>query len=136
MTIPTYEDPAEVRAGLEAARAQAAREGKRVAVIFGAGWCGDSRALDAALEHRLVTPIIEPTYVLLKVSVGNRDRNLDLMEEYGMDVWNGIPAVVVLEPDGTLVAAQRDGEFRNARSMSTAEIVTFFHSHAPAGKLP
>ena len=136
MDLPSYEDPQEVRAGLEEAKARAAREGKRVAVIFGADWCGDSRALDAALEHRLLAPIVELAYVPVKVSVGRRDRNLDLMEQYGMDVWNGIPAVAILEPDGTLVAAQLEGEFSNARALPIAGIVTFFHRHAPAGKLP
>jgi thioredoxin 1 len=135
--IPTYEEPAEVRAGIEAAKAKAAREGKRVAVVFGADWCPDCFAFDSALKHRLVLPIVEPGYVFVKVSIGNRNRNLELMEGFGMAVENGIPAVAILEPDGTLVASQRQGEFRNASSLlSVAEIVIFFHRWAPAGKLP
>lgn len=116
-----------------AARAQAAREGKRVAVVFGAEWCPDCFAFESALKHRLVSPIVTPSYVIIKVSVGNRNRNIDLMEGYGMAVENGIPAVAVLEPDGSLVVAQRHGEFRNASSLlSVAEIVSFFHRWAPA----
>jgi thioredoxin 1 len=135
--IPTYEEPAEVRAGIEAAKAMAAREGKRVAVVFGADWCPDCFAFDSALKHRLVLPIVEPSYVFVKVSIGNRNRNLELMEGYGMAVENGIPAVAILEPDGTLVASQRQGEFRNASSLlSVAEIVIFFHRCVPPGKLP
>lgn len=133
MEIQTYEDPAEVQAGIEAARAQAAREGKRVAVVFGADWCPDCYAFESSLKHRLVAPIVDPAFVIVKVSVGNRNRNLELMEGYGMAVENGIPAVAVLEPDGKLVAAQRHGEFRNASSLlSVAEIVSFFHRWAPA----
>lgn len=134
MEVPTLEDPVEVQAGIAAARAQAAREGKRVAVVFGAEWCPDCFAFESALKHRLVAPIVDPSYVLVKVSVGNRNRNIDLMEGYGMAVENGIPAVAVLEPDGSLVVAQRHGEFRNASSLlSVAEIVSFFHRWAPAG---
>lgn len=137
MEIPTYEEPAEVQAGIEAAKAAAAREGKRVAVVFGADWCPDCFAFDSALKHRLVLPIVEPSYVFVKVSIGNRNRNLELMEGFGMAVENGIPAVAILEPDGRLVAAQRQGEFRNASSLlSVAEIVTFFHRCVPPGKLP
>jgi protein disulfide-isomerase len=133
MEIPNYEDPAEVLAGIKAARAQAAQEGKRVAVVFGADWCPDCYAFESSLKHRLVAPIVQPSYVIVKVSVGNRNRNLELMEGYGMAVENGIPAVAVLEPDGSLVAAQRQGEFRNASSLlSVAEIVSFFHRWAPA----
>jgi hypothetical protein len=46
------------------------------------------------------------------------------------------PAVAILESDGTLVAAQRQGEFHNASALlSVAEIVSFFHRWAPVGKL-
>lgn len=128
----------DAHADIDAARARAAREGKRVAVVFGADWCPDCHAFQKALGHRLVAPILDAHYVVAHVSVGNRDRNLDLMRSYGMAVGSGIPAVAVLEPDGTLVAAQRDGEFRNASSLlSVAEIVAFFvrcqPASAPAG---
>jgi thioredoxin 1 len=123
---------ADAHAAIDAARQQAAREGKRVAVVFGADWCPDCFALNHALTHRLVTPILDPNYVVVKVSVGNRNQNLDLMSDYGMDVLRGIPAIAILEPDGTLVKAQTDGEFRNVNALlSVAEIVSFFHVWAP-----
>ncbi len=126
----TYETDA--HAAIVAARELAAREGKRVAVVFGADWCPDCHALNKALTHRLVAPILEPSYVVVKVSVGNRNQNLDIMSDLGMDVVRGIPAVAILEPDGTLVKAQTDGEFRNVHSLlSVAEIVTFFHTWKP-----
>jgi thioredoxin 1 len=135
MNEMTYE--ADPRAAIDAAREKAAREGKRVAVVFGADWCPDCYALNKALTHRLVVPILEPNYVVVKVSVGNRNQNLDLMSDYGMDVVRGIPAIAILEPDGRLVKAQTDGEFRNASSLlSVAEIVTFFHNWAPKPTAP
>lgn len=122
----------DAHAAIAAARKQAALEGKRVAVVFGADWCPDCYALNRALTHRLVTPILEPGFILVKVTVGNRNQNLDLMADYGMDVVRGIPAIAILEPDGTLVKAQTDGELRNASSLlSVAEIVSFFHAWAP-----
>ena len=123
---------ADAHAAIDASLKQAGREGKRVAVVFGADWCPDCFALNKALTHRLVTPIVEPSYVVVKVSVGNRNQNLDIMADYGMDVVRGIPAIAILEPDGTLVKAQTDGEFRNANALlSVAEIVNFFHAWAP-----
>ena len=131
MANPRFQDNA--RTDVAAARSQAAQEGKRVAVVFGADWCPDCDAFKQALGHRLVAPIVAPNFVVVKVSVGNRDRNLDLMEEYGMSVDNGIPAVAILDPDGSVIASQREGEFRNASDLlSVAEIVTFFHRWAPA----
>jgi len=122
----------DARAVIDAARRQAAEEGKRVAVVFGAEWCPDCDAFKRALEHRLVAPVLDPNFVVVKVSVGNRDKNLDLMADYGMTVGSGIPAVAILEPDGGLVAAQRDGEFRNSSALlSVAEMVAFFRRWAP-----
>ncbi len=125
-------EPADARAAIDVARMQAAREGKRVAVVFGADWCPDCDAFKRSLGHRLVAPSVDPHFVVVKVSVGNRDKNLDLMAEYGMSVGSGIPAVAILEPDGSLVAAQRDGQFRNASALlSVTEIAAFFDRWAP-----
>lgn len=127
------------RRDLAAACERAAREGKRVAVVFGADWCADSRALDAALAHPLVAPIVEPAFVVVKVDVGNRDKNLDLMADYGMAVERGIPAVAILEADGRLVTAQREGELGDARSLGPLDFATQFHRWAkltPAGSPP
>jgi thioredoxin 1 len=127
-------DQEDAHAAIKTACRQAAAEGKRVAVVFGANWCPDCEAFKRALGHRLVAPIVDPHYVVVKVSVGNRDRNLDLMAEYGMNVGSGIPSVAILEPDGSLVVAQRDGEFRNASALlSVAEISSFFQRWTPAG---
>ena len=127
-------DQEDVRAAIEVAGRQAAAEGKRIAVVFGANWCPDCEAFKRALGHRLVAPIVDPHYVVVKVSVGNRDRNLDLMAEYGMNVGSGIPSVAILEPDGSLVIAQRDGQFRNASALlSVAEISAFFQRWVPGG---
>src|SRR3954449_9788817 len=122
----------DAHAAIEAACRQAAAEGKRVAVVFGANWCPDCEAFKRALGHRLGAPIVDPGFVVVKISVGNRDRNLDLMADYGMNVGSGIPSVAILEPDGSLVVAQRDGEFRNASALlSVAEISSFFQRWTP-----
>jgi thioredoxin 1 len=131
MEIPAYTENA--RAAIDAGRTRAAGEGKRVAVVFGADWCPDCDAFKKALGHRLVSPIVEPNYVIVKISVGNRDRNMDIMQKYGMSPQVGIPAVAILEPDGSLVATEVEEGFRNSSSLlSVAEIVSFFHRWAPA----
>ena len=122
----------DARLAIAAACQQAAAAGKRVAVVFGAEWCADCDAFAQALGHRLVRPIVDAGFVVVKVSVGNRDKNLDVMDDFGMKVQDGIPAVAILEADGSLIKAQTDGEFRNAHSLlSVAEMVSFFHAWAP-----
>lgn len=118
------------------ARRRAAREGKHVAVVFGASWCPDSLAFDELLQHRLVKPLIEPSFVVVALDVGQRDRCLLLMTELGLDPWRGIPALAILDPKGAQLGALRDGELRHARSSSPLEIVSIFHRWAPEGAAP
>jgi len=116
---------------IAAALQRAAETGQRVLVIFGADWCPDSHALDQALEHPLVRPLVERGFETVPLDVGNRDRHLEILAAYGMDVWRGIPAIAVLEPDGTpggrLVTAQRDGELGSARSLPPLAIAEMVH---------
>ena len=112
---------------IEEACQRAGADGKRVAVVFGADWCPDYQALEKAFESPYVAPFVKDAYEVVRLDVGQRDRNLGLMAEYGMRVERGIPAIAILEADGSLVAAQRDGEFGNARALPVVEIATFFH---------
>ena len=121
------------RAEIDKALDQARKENKRVAVVFGASWCPDSRAFDEALTHPLVAPIVDPAFVVVPLDVGNRDRHLGLMETYGLHPSRGIPSLAVLEPakkegdEPTLTGALADGELRTARSLSPVEIATLMH---------
>ncbi len=103
-----------------------------MAVIFGAAWCPDSKAFDRALEHRLVRPLVEPSFVVVPLDVGRRDRCQELMAELDLDVRRGIPSMAVLDAEGEVVGALRDGELRNARGMSPLEIATLFHRWSPS----
>ncbi|MEM7581887.1 MAG: thioredoxin family protein [Acidobacteriota bacterium] len=126
---PKDDGSADSRRRINEARRQAADAGKRVAVVFGADWCPDHQALEQALESQYVVPFVDGVFEVVVVDVGQRDRSLELMGEYGMRVERGIPAVVILEPDGTVVTAQKDGEFATARSLPVVEIAKFFKEH-------
>lgn len=115
---------ADSRRRIEEARHQAAVAGKRVAVVFGADWCPDHQALERSLQSQYVAPFVDGDFEVVVVDVGQRDRNLELMGEYGMAVERGIPAVAVLEPDGTVVTAQKDGEFLRPVRRSSAQTVS------------
>jgi protein disulfide-isomerase len=54
-----YDEKANATAEVEQALAQAAAIQKPVLLIFGANWCGDCRALDAALKNNKNASLIE-----------------------------------------------------------------------------
>ena len=112
---------AKLQQGLVAARAA----GKDVLVVFGANWCQDCRDLDKALHGRTAS-LIDARFVVVKVDVGNFDKNLDIVKRYGYPTGKGIPAAVVLSSDDKVLYATRAGELADARHMGDDAIYNFF----------
>jgi thioredoxin 1 len=113
--------PADLRHAIGAARATH----KNVLVVFGANWCPDCRELDKAMHGRSQS-LIASHFDVVKIDVGNFDKNLDIAERYGNPIKKGIPAVVVLSPEGQQVLySTKGGELANARSMGDDGIYDF-----------
>ena len=55
--------------------------------------------------------------------VGYWDKNLDISQKYENPIENGIPAVVVLAPDGEIIATTKDGSLANARTAAAQDIL-------------
>lgn len=121
-----YDEKADAKADLERALSDARASGTHVLVIFGANWCPDCRALDKALSSGKNAELVGREFKVVKVDVGQFDRNLDLAARYGNPVKKGIPAAVVLSPQGEVLYATRLGELADARHMSDTGIYDFF----------
>ncbi len=111
---------ADVQQGLDTARA----DHKQLLLVFGANWCKDCRELDKALRGTS-RALIEDRFDVVKIDVGNFDKNLDLAQRYGNPIKMGIPAVVVVGTDGQIVYSTKGGELANARKMGDAGIYEF-----------
>jgi thioredoxin 1 len=121
-----YDESADAKADVQRALSTAKASGTPVLVIFGANWCPDCRALDKALSTGKNAQLIAREFKVVKIDVGQFDRNLDLAARYGNPVKKGIPAAVVLSPEGEVVYATRLGELADARNMSDTGIYDFF----------
>ena len=98
---------------------------------FGANWCPDCLVLAKLLEDKSVKPFLEANFHLVKVNIGSRDMNLDIAQEYGNPIEKGIPAVVVLEPQGRILTTTKGGELANARTATPEEILAHLKQWAP-----
>lgn len=109
---------ADVDAALERARAS----GKRVLLVMGANWCSDSRALAGWLETERFVALIERKYELVFVNIGmprtGDGHNLGIARRFGLPELPGLPNVLVLTADGTLVNPATATSWRNAESRS------------------
>ena len=122
-----YPDPAQASANIAAAVAQAARENKRVLVDFGGDWCTDCKVLDVNLRKPENAAILARRYVVVHVNVGDKgiETNFDVARRYGIPLDKGVPALAVLDGKGTVVYAQKAGEFENMRAMDPASVHDF-----------
>ena len=129
-----YDETADAKADVKQALNAAKKSQMPVLVIFGANWCKDCRALDQALSTGRNSELVKREFRVVKVDVGNFDKNLDLAEAYGNPIKKGIPAAVVLSPDNKVLYATRLGELADARNMSETGIYDFFKRVTQAAK--
>jgi protein disulfide-isomerase len=121
-----YDETADANVVVRQALAGAKANKVPVLVILGANWCEDCRALDNALKSGRSAQLLAREFMVVKVDVGNFDRNLDLVAAYGNPIKQGIPAVVVLSPNNEILYATKAGELADARRMSEVGIYEFF----------
>src|SRR5882762_4116293 len=121
-----YDEKADAKADVLRALHAAQAGQMPVLVIFGANWCADCCALDKALSTGKNAELVAREFKVVKVDVGNFDRNLDLAARYGNPIKKGIPAAVVLSPKDEVLYATRLGELADARHMSDTGIHDFF----------
>lgn len=120
-----YDESADARAVVTQALADAKTSDKKVLVIFGANWCKDCLELDKSM-HGKSGPLLASKFIVVKVNVGEFDKNQELVELYGNPTKKGIPAAVVLRPDNSVLYASKGGELSNARKMSDQGVYDFF----------
>lgn len=121
-----YDEAANAKADITQALVEAKSSHRPVLLIFGADWCEDCQALNAALKKGSNAERIAAQFKLVKINVGNFDRNLDVTGRYGDPIKNGIPAAVILSPDNQVLYATRAGELADARRMGDDGIERFF----------
>ena len=126
-----YPATADAHAEVKKALEKAAKERKRVLIVFGANWCYDCHVLDLAFERDDIAPLMEANYEVVHVDVGEGDKNQDLMKEYEVPMERGIPAVAVLDSTGKLLFSQKNGEFEKARALGPEDLVKFLEQWKP-----
>jgi thioredoxin-related protein len=129
--IQLYPDPEEAPAEIAAALAAAAKDHKRVLLVFGGNWCYDCHVLDTTFRSKQIAPLVNENYHVVHVSVGNYDKNLDLAKKYEIPLEKGVPSLAVLDPDGKLVVSQKKGEFESTTRIGPEDVVQFLKQWRP-----
>lgn len=126
-----YNEQANASADVQQALKAARVNHRNVLLVFGANWCKDCRVLDQAL-HGTSQGLIEGKFNVVKIDVGNFDKNLDLAGHYGNPIQKGIPAVVVVSPSDQVIYSTKGGELADARRMGDQGIYDFLSRNVTA----
>ena len=131
LNVDLYPANVDAKAEIRDAITRAEREHKRIILVFGANWCYDCHVLDYALHQPSVARIADQNFIVIHVDTGEGDKNLDLVVQYKIPLKKGIPALAVLNSDGSLLYSQQNGEFEAARSMDPATLIAFLKQWKP-----
>lgn len=126
-----YDDSANARQAIASAIREASAAHKNIVLDFGANWCLDCHVLDEQMHQGELADVVKKNFVVVHVSVGRYDRNLDLAKQYDIPIHKGIPALAVLDSQGKLLYSQTQGQFENARAMNSQSFLRFFKKWSP-----
>jgi thioredoxin 1 len=126
-----YPAPEEAPAEIAAALRAAAKDHKRVILVFGGNWCYDCHVLDATFRSKQIAPLVNENYHVVHVNVGDYDKNLDLAKKYDIPLEKGVPSLAILDTDGKLVVSQKKGEFESTTRIGPEDVVEFLKRWKP-----
>ena len=130
-----YPANADAHAEIREAEERAAKEHKRLLLVFGANWCFDCHVLDLAFQQQDLAPIVAANYEVVHIDLGpEEEKNSDLVRGYEIPLNKGIPALAVAESDGRLVVSQKNGEFEDARGLTPEVLAEFLNKWKPQGR--
>ena len=118
-----YDENADALENISMALKNAKLENKYVLLQMGGNWCPDCRTLGEYFSRPDIKQWLNDRLILVSVDVGEWNRNLDIVEEYGNPISEGIPALVLLNSNDEVMLATLAGELASARSMSKDDLV-------------
>jgi len=122
-----YPSDADAKKEIDEALKLAITDKKRVLLVLGGNWCYDCHVLDRALHTGAAGKVVKESFLIVHVILVKPDKNLDLVKKYKTTLDKGVPVVVVLRGDGSLLYGSSAGEFEAARRMMKKDLVAFLN---------
>lgn len=128
--VRPFKDGQNNRAKVDEAIIEAAATGKKALIVMGANWCHDSRALATHFAKPRFQTLLQSSYVLEYVDVGQKTKNQDIAKRFGLDGTPGTPTVLIIDGTENLLNPEEAPTWRNAASRSEDEIFEYFENYA------
>ncbi|HEY0283533.1 MAG TPA: thioredoxin family protein [Rhizomicrobium sp.] len=118
-----YNPNANATAAVDAAFARAKKNGKRVLIDLGGNWCPDCIVLANLMQLPEMKPFLAAHFEIVAVDVGRFDKNLQIPARFGITKrLEGVPSVIIAEPNGKFVNPGRIAALADARHMTPQAI--------------
>ena len=127
-----YPSPAVARPELQHAIATATRQNKNILLDFGGNWCGDCRVLDFYFHQPPNSGLLARNFILVDINVGQFHHNLGLAKKFNIPIHKGVPALAVLNSNGSLLYSQTGGQFENMSRVSPTSVTAFLELWKPS----
>jgi thioredoxin 1 len=126
-----YPPPEEAQAELRSAYQQAAKQHKRILLVFGANWCYDCHVLDTTFHSKDFAPLLEANYIVVHINIGDEGKdNNDLAAKMGVALDKGVPNLAILDASGKVLVAQH-GEFESTERIGPENVKAFLEHWKP-----
>jgi len=130
-----YPAKADAHAEIKDAEERAAKEHKRLLLVFGANWCFDCHVLDLAFHRPELAPVLAANYELVHVDVGlDSEKNADIRKQFDVSLDKGVPVIAVADSDGKVVVSEKNGEFEDARQLTPEFLAKFLNKWKPQAR--
>ncbi len=122
----SYHPEADPAVDYQRALEQAKAQDKLVLVVFGSQWCPDCRSLNTKMSQEPLQATVQDNFIVTHVDVGNWDKNMAFVAQFGEPVAKGIPSIAIVGSDKKAYYVSTAGEFASARSSSLGSLTQWF----------
>jgi thiol:disulfide interchange protein len=131
-----YDPKADGEQQLREALATAQKSHKRILLNLGANWCGDSQAMFRLLHSDpAVQEELRRHFVLVMVDVNQKDgppRNRSLVERLENPLTRGIPVLLILDAQGTVLNRDPDERLADNAHKQPEQVLAYLRKWAAA----
>ena len=103
---------------------------KQPIIIFGGNWCPDCRILDGSLQVPSIKKCMSEHFEIMHIDVGRYDKNMELMDYFGVAREKGVPRVIVFDKEMNILNSSSTKEWTTARERSLQDIFNYFQKLA------
>ncbi len=135
--VKLYNPAADAKADIQAAIAQADKEGKNVLLQIGGNWCSWCYKFnDKVTGNDTLKTALEKNFVSYHLNYSPENRNEDALASLGYPQRFGFPVFVILDSKGNRLHTQNSAYLEEGNGHDAKKVLEFFNHWSPAALDP